>query len=467
MALQRFVSLPVTKSQLLHNPSKPLTPQSKLVLEANCAVGEILDYTTFVECFQAMRKNLQNFHALFGIDSAGEIVAGLCDESIAVLGKYRSSCTEILRNLQATYENLVTGHEDEALDFFSNVAGGAIQEVYDSTKKLKERCQDAYKLFDKKSKELDSLSTVTEMERVEKGLAEIVTRYEKDSMELRRVRTKMRVILSASAVRSARDVMKSHDQQTGFTAEAVGEKDRTTGKRNSGNADTCLAEDKIQDLTEALTSPLAIWTQSSQAYVHSSRPPIRSHAKNESKNLLHSLIDTRKRTVKKSREYLDQLDTFHDAMLDDVSECQASVQRILRALEVVSSIADQAMNFWLGLSNYCKVCKRKYAESFRKDMIEVLSTMSAQERKEKWESDEFGFKEQALKFSALWTSLLKASDESVGNIKTTRDALLADRRQRKKDRCAETLQKEITQFMQEVGKEEQKLKKQERLLPDV
>ena len=460
MALEQFVSLPVTKSQLLNCPSSPLSPQSELVLQASGAVRELLDLKTFVDCFQSLHFNNGSHDSLhLGTDYTKDTAAKLCDEGASMLRKYRRTCTEILGKLQATYQHLLNAEEDKALLFFKEIADGvAIEEVIASTERLRELCENACKVFDEKVRASNSPPAVTELQRIENELNDIIIRYEKDSAELRSIRSKTRDTISRTL--NVHDVTNAWTDSTGDVGESV----HSAKASAVGNSiERSLAEDKIQDLTESLTSPLAIWKRSQLSYanIHSPSAQVGSDAKNANKARIISLLEKRKGTLKQAREYRDQLETLRETMLDDLCEDRTSAVRILCSLEVILSIIQQATNFWFEASEYYRTSAKICSVPFRSSTTELLSILPVEVRRKNWNSDKFQFKAQALKFIALWTSLSIACDESAQKITASSDALPADKRQRKEVELLETLTEKMTKFVQEVGKEEEQLTKEQ------
>lgn len=504
MALQKFATLAIRRSQLTGDVSDPLPPQSDLVLQAKDAVLELLDFPLLVTYFEELQTSLRVSHEAVTKLSSERLLkpvndlmfssAVLCDKTVLVLGKYSRACSDILETLQTTYQYLLDGIEDMALDCFSDIADGMVKELFDPTTKLQKQLQDARKDFENKARMTEFTAATSEAERMMKDLADIIARYEKDVEALKSIRGRMRNrkntrvpshqntsahFLARSSVRAEPRSLKVQEQ---FTVGTLGDETSkhvegltspktanlkltacqkapssqlTAGKKKK---DTRLAEEKMKLLSRALTNPLAVWTQPTQIqqWAVPVDPPSDA-ASDSSKLLIRSLLDARKNTIRKSREYVDELDDLQDVAMDSLVHCESGLTTSLDALDGIITIMSQALSFWTRLRDHCK----QYGEeSLQKSVEESLESMSPEERERRWKAD--SFKAQAFKFYALWMSLSRVCAESTQKLSVVNDTLLADmKKQTKTDHGYEILKRAVGGFVHSTRREEQELKQKE------
>ena len=327
------------------------------------------------------------------VQRLGYDVTRLCDKSAITVSKFKRASTTILTDLQATYEYLLDGFEDMALDTLSSVSELAGQ--------MAEAAEDLHRSFDDEAHKVEK---VLEKTQTKEGEAELHAKeMDKKRKEYEHDRRRQ-----SDELEKARQ--KEEDAEARYReCELQGDK-AIQDMGDEGNF--------LQKLGNGLTSRVL----GAKVFGKSKEAKERQYEAIK-ENKVEALEIRMKREQERMEAYkkLTELTVLVENCEDEEEFAKVSAQALHKAmdgLKILAALMMQAALFWKQMQDHCK----SLSDDKLKEKVEnAMTKYDDAKRLKLWTSKPF--KIQAVRFYAGWVALDNVCGEYMEAIRETQKDL--------------------------------------------
>ena len=327
------------------------------------------------------------------VQRLGYDVTRLCDKSAVTVSKFKRASTTILTDLQSTYEYLLSGFEDMALDTLSSVSDLAGQ--------MAAAAEDLHRSFDDEAHKVEQVLEETQHEEGEQERYALEMKKQKIDFE-----------------------QKLKDQEHLLRGAAKLEEQAEARYREC----ELQADKAIQDLGDDGGFFQRLGNGLTNKYLGA---PVFGKSK-ETKQQQHEAINKNKREalemrMKREKERIEAFKKLGEFTVklkncDGEEEfAKSSAQALHKAMEglkILAALMMQAALFWKQMQDHCQAL----ADDKLKDKVEsAMSKYDDTKRLKLWTSKPF--KIQAVRFYAGWVALDSVCGEYMEAIKETQAEL--------------------------------------------
>ena len=320
------------------------------------------------------------------IREIGYDVTKLCDKSAVTVSKFKQASGSILDDLQGTYQFLLDGLEDIALETLASVSEVA--------KGMVTAAEELHKDFSDESKKVeevlkDTMKEKGEDEKRKKDIEKKERKYEAD-----RIRAEK-------------------DQQASEQEYAECEKRYREAEEKQEKA-YASAANPFKAMVNAFVSPLGFRAFDTEG----DKEKASEHREEKLKHL-----DDMKKQRERRREALQDIAEFAKHIIDcrkDADLAEAAIDALHKAmggLQKLSAIMLQVALFWKQMQMHCETLARDKMQKM------VLRAMKQPEKKRLRVWTATGFKKQAITYYAQWVALDDVCAVYMAKIKETQKTL--------------------------------------------
>ena len=318
------------------------------------------------------------------IREIGYDVTKLCDKSAVTVSKFKQASGSILDDLQGTYQFLLDGLEDIALETLASVSEVA--------KGMATAAEELHQDFADESLKVEGVLKDTMKEKGEEG-------KRKKEEKKRKYET---------------DKIRAQQQQQASEQEyAECEKRYREAAEKQEKAHESAAS-PIKAVVNALVAPLGIRAFDTEGD--------KERAKEYREEKLKHLDDMRNQREQR-RQALQDIAEFAKHIIDcreDIDLADATIDALHKAiggLKVLSVLMLKVAHFWKEMQKYCEKLARDKMQNLVKEAME----MPKKERLRVWTAT--GFKTRAIKYYAQWVALDDVCEIYLARIKETQETL--------------------------------------------
>ena len=320
------------------------------------------------------------------IREIGYDVTKLCDKSAVTVSKFKQASGSILDDLQGTYQFLLDGLEDIALETLA-----ATSEV---AKGMATAAEELHRDFDDESKKVEGVLVDTMREKEEEG-------KRKKEIEERKRKYEM-------------DKIRAQQQQQASEQEYAECEKRYREAEEKQEKALASAANPLKGIVNAFVAPFGF------AFFDTEGDKERAKGHREEK-LKH--LDDMRNQREQRRQALHDIAEFAKRIIDcreDIALADAAIDALHNAmggLKLLSVLMLRVANFWKQMQLHC--------ETLARDKMQKI-VMKAMEKPEKerlrvWTAK--GFKTQAITYYAQWVALDDVCAIYLGKIKETQKTL--------------------------------------------
>ena len=320
------------------------------------------------------------------IREIGYDVTKLCNKSAVTVSMFKQASGSILDDLQGTYQFLLDGLENIALE---TLAGAS-----EVAKEMATAAEELHKDFEDESKKVEGVLNDTKREKGEEG-------KRKKEIEEKRRRYEM-------------DKIRAQQQQQASEQEhAECEKRYREAEEKQEKAHESAAS-PLKAVMNALVAPLGIRAFDTEGD--------KERAKEYREEKLKHLDDMRNQREQR-RQALQDIAEFAKRIIDcreDIDLADAAIDALHKAiggLKVLSVLMLKVSHFWKEMQKYCDQLARHKMQNLVKEAME----MPKKERLRVWTAT--AFKTRAIKYYAQWVALDDVCEIYLARIKETQKTL--------------------------------------------
>ena len=327
------------------------------------------------------------------IQRLGYDVTRLCDKSAVTVSKFKRASTTILTDLQSTYDYLLDGFEDMALDTLSSVSDLAGQ--------MAAAAEDLHRCFDDEARKVEKV--LEETQRKEGEQARLAEEKKKEKLEFEQKQKDQVDLLQKASEKEQEAEARFHEcelradtaidelgDEGGFLQKlGNGLTSRVFGKELFGKS-KATKERQLEEIQRTKREALEI----------------RQHREKE-----------RQEAFKKLTEFTVMVKNCDNE--EEFAKCSAeALHKAMEGLKILAALMMQAALFWKQMQDHCKAL----ADDKLKDKVEnAMSKFDDAKRLKLWTSRPF--KTQAVRFYAGWVALDHVCGEYMEAIKETQAEL--------------------------------------------
>lgn len=396
------VAIDGQKFSLLEPPEK----SSDLVKRQKASITGTLDIKKFVEHINNVGKFVQLAHN--GVVGAGPAYADLqikiynigCnitkifDKSALTINSFQSTAEEVSVTLQTTYQFLLDGFEDVAIDTLQSLEGTA-KEMIKIANELKNKIDDQEK---ETSQAIEST-----LEKKTRLMMEEKKRIEKEKSDQKIVADELKKELD-----EAKKVKEKYEQ-----------------KRDDELAKTSYS-------TKVAVGAISIffpWAGQIVKDMHDSESKETKEKVHMYQEIAKEKEEIVKENDKRHKEALEMMKAYTQ-QLEEMKNCSEeefadkavlALHHASGALKCISVIMMQASLFWEGIEKHCTQLAGGDKGILVRSYITSMKKKDEEEKKKFWQSK--GFVTQAVTYHARWIALRDVCAEHMPNIREAREEL--------------------------------------------
>ena len=321
------------------------------------------------------------------IQRIGYDVTKLCDKSAITVGKFKNASSTILHTLQGTYQYLLEGLEDMALETLSDMSETA-KEMADAANQLHED-------FEKQS---EVVITTLEETQTQQGMEQAKKK------ELEKERHDME--------KNKKEQEAAHQEACRLEAQAEMYMEKAEKKEEKATAEQSSV---LKNIANGVTSTF-LGFKAFNMDPHKDAAEAAREEKMVHYKKMNEQQEKRREALMKLAQYAMTIQQSKDDEAQTENAIHA-LQCAIGALKSLSAVMMQAATFWLQMKSHCD----ELAKADIKKQIETVLRLPEERRMKVWTS--LPFKVKAVRYYAKWVALDDVCTIYVERIKLTQREL--------------------------------------------
>uniref|UniRef100_A0A1X7UW90 Uncharacterized protein n=1 Tax=Amphimedon queenslandica TaxID=400682 RepID=A0A1X7UW90_AMPQE len=320
------------------------------------------------------------------IQRIGYDVTKLCDKSAITVGKFKNASSTILHTLQGTYQYLLDGLEDMALETLSDMS--------ETAKEMADAANQLHKDFEQQS---EVVVTTLEETQTQQGMEQ------KKKKELEEERRKMET--------NKKEQEAAHQEACRLEAQAEMYMEKAEKKEDKAIAEQSSV---LKNIANGFTGMVGFKAFDMDPHKDAAK------AAREEKMVYYKKMNEQQEKRREALMKLAQYTITIQQTKDDEAQTENAIHALqcaIGALKSLSAVMMQAATFWLQMKSHCD----DLAKADVKKQIETVLRLPEERRMKVWTS--IAFKVKAVRYYAKWVALDDVCTIYVDRIKLTQREL--------------------------------------------
>lgn len=386
----------------------PPDDSSALVKSQKEAIVGTVDIKKFVEHINNVGKFVQL--AYNGVVGAGPAYADLqmkiynlgCnitkifDKSALTINSFQATAEEVSVTLQTTYQFLLDGFEDVAIDTLQSLEGTAkemIKTANELKSKIDEQKNEAFQVIETTKKKKATLME-REWEKKEKEVLDQKMAAEELKEKLEEAKKAQKEYEKKRDDELAKDSYAGHKVAVGMLSMFFSRAGRIV--KDMCDSESKEAKEKVEKYDEIAKKKAEI---------------------------AEKIDELHKEALKKMKAYTQEVEKMKGCSEEEFADkAVMALYHAITALKCISVIMMQASHFWEGIENHCNTLAREGSRGIiLRRCITSIKEKEKEDKEKFWQSK--GFVTLAVTYHAQWIALRNVCTEYMPNIRETREEL--------------------------------------------